>query len=357
VKPRALIGVASVVALAGTVAYGAWSAGLIGGAQASATPTTPPERATATVTRQTLESVEELDGTLGFEGSGSIVNQLSGTVTVLPEAGEILERGDAILEVNGGTTSYLMYGSRPAWRTLQYAVDKGLDVKQLEKNLQALGYLDEDVTPDRWFGVDTEAAVEAWQADRGVEEDGIVRLGEVVFLPGPVRLTTVQAQLGTRTGSGQVLATYSTTDRIVTVSLDANRQDIIAVGDPVMVELPDGTESPGSIADIASVATPATQQGESPQVAVTVRLDDPATSGSQDGAPVTVTIVRDRREDVLTVPVSALLALAEGGYAVEVVGADGSVRLVAVTPGLFSGTFVEIRSDGVDEGDLVAVPS
>ncbi|MFH0751605.1 MAG: peptidoglycan-binding protein [Chloroflexota bacterium] len=356
-KPRALIAVATVVVAAGAVAYGAYSAGLIG-AQATATATPSPERATATVTRQTLESVEELDGTLGFEGSGSIVNQLSGTVTRLYAAeGDILARGDRIIEVDGSVRSYVMYGSRPAWRTLQLDADLGADVKQLEENLQALGYLDKDVTPNAWFDEVTEAAVMAWQADRNVEDDGIVRLGEIVFLREPVRVTAVSANLGTRIGAGQTVATYSSTDRVVTVSLDANRQDLIAVGDPVMVELPDGTESPGSIADIASVATPAAQQGGRSQVAVTVRLDDPATSGSQDGAPVTVTIVRERREDVLTVPVSALLALAEGGYAVEVVGADGSVRLVAVTPGLFSGTVVEIRSDGVDEGSLVAVPS
>lgn len=350
------VAIAVVAVAAGAVAYGA-SGGLDGGTPAVVTASSAPQRATATVTRQTLESVEELDGTLGFEGSGSIVNQLSGTITVLPGEGDILERGDAILEVDGGVRSYLMYGSRPAWRTLERGVANGADVKQLETNLVALGYLDEDVTPDRHFGAKTTLAVEDWQADRGVEEDGIVRLGEVIFLPGPVRLTTIQPQPGTRIGPGQAFATYSSTDRIVTVSLDADRQDIISAGDAVMVELPDGAESPGSIADIASVATPATQQGGSPQVAVTVTLDDPATTGSQDGAPVTVTVVRERREDVLTVPVSALLALAEGGYAVEVVDADGSTRLVAVTPGLFSGSAVEVQSDGLAEGDPVVVPS
>jgi peptidoglycan hydrolase-like protein with peptidoglycan-binding domain len=236
-------------------------------------------------------------------------------------------------------------------------VDDGPDVRQLQENLQALGYFEADLEPDEVFGQYTEAAVIAWQAARGVEDDGIVRLGDVVFLPGAVRLTTVTAQLGTRVSAGQSIATTSSTTRVITVSLNANRQDILAVGDAVTVELPDGTTTPGRIDAIASVATPPTQQGGSAQVEVTVRLDDPATSGSQDGAPVTVAIVRDRRENVLTVPVTALIALAEGGYAVEAVDADGAVRLVAVTPGLFSGTVVEVRSDELAEGQSVAVPA
>lgn len=355
-RRRILFAVAIIVVAGGAGIYGASAAGLLGGTPAVAAETPAPERATATVTRATLELVEELDGTLGFEGSGSIVNQLSGTITRIYAAeGDILERGEQIIEVNGSTRSSVMYGLRPAWRTLEYGA-WGYDVKQLQENLQALGYMDSSLVPDYTFGTDTEAAVQAWQAERRVEQDGIVRLGEVVFLTGPVRLTAVQAQLGTRVASGQNVATYSSTDRLVTVSLDANRQDIVAVGNPVTVVLPDGTDTQGSIGEIASVATPATTQGGSPQVAVTIRLDDPATSGSQDGAPVTIRIVRDRRENVLTVPVQALLALAEGGYAVEVASDDGSTRLVAVTPGLFSGTRVEVQSDGLTENDSVVVP-
>lgn len=357
-RRRILFAVAIVIVAGGAGVYGAGSAGLIGGTPAAAAETPAPERATAAVTRATLESVEELDGTLGFEGSGTILSQLTGTVTSIYLAeGQILERGDRLIEVNGGTRSWVMYGARPAWRTLEAGVDNGWDVKQLQQNLQALGYLDASLVPDRVYGTHTEAAVKAWQADRNVEEDGIVRLGDIVFLPGPVRVTAIQAQLGARAGAGQAIATYSSTDRLVTVSLDANRQDIVAVGDAVTVELPDGTETPGSIGEIASVATPATTQGGSPQVAVTIRLDDPATSGSQDGAPVTIRIVRERRENVLTVPVQALLALAEGGYAVEIVNDDGSTRLVAVTPGLFSDLRVEVQSDGLAENDSVVVPT
>jgi hypothetical protein len=59
---------------------------------------------------------------------------------------------------------------------------------------------------------------------------------------------------------------------------------------------------------------------------------------------------------VLAVPINALLTLAEGGDAVEVVE-GGSRRLVGVQTGLFSSTMVEISGPGIAEGTLVEVPS
>ena len=87
-----------------------------------------------------------------------------------------------------------------------------------------------------------------------------------------------------------------------------------------------------------------------------VRRADDATTGNLDGAEVTVSIVRQTRPDVLSVPVDALLALREGGYALEVVDADGGSHLVAVEVGLFDDDGVEVRGD-IDVGDSVVVPA
>ena len=64
-----------------------------------------------------------------------------------------------------------------------------------------------------------------------------------------------------------------------------------------------------------------------------------------------------RHDDVLAVPVSALVALLEGGYAVEVVDDDGSRRYVAVETDLFDDGWVEVRGDGLSEGQSVVVAS
>ena len=89
---------------------------------------------------------------------------------------------------------------------------------------------------------------------------------------------------------------------------------------------------------------------------MTVKLDKPAGAGSWDQAPVEVSFESSRRTGVLTVPVTALLALAEGGYGVEVV--EGSrTRIVAVKTGMFANGRVEISGAGLKEGLRVAVPA
>jgi hypothetical protein len=55
------------------------------------------------------------------------------------------------------------------------------------------------------------------------------------------------------------------------------------------------------------------------------------------------------------VPVEALLALAEGGYAVEVVDGTSS-QLVAVVPGTYAEGWVEIEARSIHPGTKVAVP-
>ncbi len=84
-------------------------------------------------------------------------------------------------------------------------------------------------------------------------------------------------------------------------------------------------------------------------------LDDPAAATGLDEAPVDVEVVTDSRTDVMAVPVTSLLALAEGGYAVEVADGDGT-RLVAVEPGFYASGLVEITSGDIAPGDRVVVP-
>ena len=79
-----------------------------------------------------------------------------------------------------------------------------------------------------------------------------------------------------------------------------------------------------------------------PTVELVVSLDDPKATGRLDQAPVTASITTEVRKGVLAVPVNALLALAEGGYAVEV-ERDGRRELVGVDTGLFADGQVESK--------------
>ena len=76
-------------------------------------------------------------------------------------------------------------------------------MRQLERNLVALGYdPDGEIEVDEEFDWATAAAVRRWEEDRGVTGDGVVELGEIVFLPAPRRIGTHEAALGSACNPG-----------------------------------------------------------------------------------------------------------------------------------------------------------
>jgi multidrug efflux pump subunit AcrA (membrane-fusion protein) len=121
-----------------------------------------------------------------------------------------------------------------------------------------------------------------------------------------------------------------------------------------------GGTTTGTVKEIGTVAEPDKDASGQPNgkatVTVTITLDDPGAAGPLDSTPATVSFTKGKHEGVLAVPVGALLALAEGGYAVEVDEA-GKRRLVAVKTGLFSGGQVEISGDGLRAGLTVVTTS
>jgi len=84
---------------------------------------------------------------------------------------------------------------------------------------------------------------------------------------------------------------------------------------------------------------------------------DASPTASLDQAPVTVNVTNASAHGVLAVPVAALLALGGGGYAVEVVAADGTHHLVGVSAGLFDDQagLVEVSGAGLTAGQRVVV--
>lgn len=306
--------------------------------------------ATAPVTRRDLTEREELDGTLGYGESRPLRLSANGTVTDVAEEGSIVDRGGVVAEVDGEPI-VLLLGESAMWRALDAAVSDGDDITELEENLIAMGFGTEDeLGPDDDWTSATTDAVEAWQEALGVEETGRLELGSVVFSPTAVRVAGHDVEVGAP-ASGAALTVTGTT-RIVTVDLEATRQGLVEPGQAVEVGLPDGTVVDGVVYSVSDVVDPPEQQGGTATVEVVIAFVDQASSGTVDQAPVDVDVVTVAVEDALTVPVEALLALAEGGYAVE--RPDGS--LVAVEVGGFADGFVEVRGD-LAEGDEVVVPS
>ncbi len=355
-------------ALAALVVAGgglAWGAGVLpprsgaGAAAASPAATSQQPITTAAVEQKTMTVTQDLDGTLGYEGTLTVPGSLRGTITWLPAEGSVIRRGGRLYEVDGRLRAVLMLGQRPAWRALGSGVSDGADVLQLERNLKALGYAVTGLKVDRHWDVKTTRSVKRWQKASHLPIDGRVDLGEVVFLPTVVRVTSSEAALGAAAGMGGPVLAVTTTKRVVTVALDADRQDLLKQGAAVTVELPDGSTVAGHVLGVGRVAHAGANNGmggsSTPTIDVTIGLDDRAAGSSLDGAPVTVTVVTSSHPNVLAVPLRALVALLEGGYAVEVQAADGSRRYVAVTLGLFQDGWVEVIGAGLAQGSRVVV--
>lgn len=156
--------------------------------------------------------------------------------------------------------------------------------------------------------------------------------------------------------SNAVMTTTSTRP-VITVDLDTSKIALATPGTRVEVELPSGEGARGRVTAVDSAAAaPETEQGAEPTastdatVEVTIKLRAP--NDALDQAPVVVDLERSRREAVLAVPVTALLARDRGEFAVEV--RDGPRRrLVSVEPGLYAGGFVEVSGQGLRAGMAV----
>lgn len=366
------------------LAAGATAAALVGGytlyprQQAAATPGITTR--TAMVVRTDLSNTVQVAGALGYRGSYGVVNEAAGTAyTALPATGAIVRRGQRLYEVDGGPVA-LFYGARPAWRTLSEWVLPGPDVAQLDENLIALGF-GRYLTVSDYYTATTAYAVELWQQAAGLPVTGTVPLGQVVFAPDALRVTSVAPGLGSPPQPGAQVLTATSTAPVVTAQLPVSQEYLVRPGQQVTVTLPDGvTTTPGTVAAVSSVATASQSGGQSSSgqqgqgasgqgggsqesVALTVLLNRPLAAGNFDQAPVSVSIVSAHASNVLAVPVSALVALAGGGYAVEVVHgtgtgtSTGTRQLVAVRTGLFSSTLVQVSGAGIATGQRVEVPS
>jgi multidrug efflux pump subunit AcrA (membrane-fusion protein) len=321
------------------------------------------------------------------------------TYTWLPQVGQVIRQDQRAYAVSGEPVP-LLYGSVPAYRAFYVGMPDGRDVGELTRDLIALGYGDGLAHSDHYSPA-TAAAVERWQKARGLPVTGEILLGEVVFEPGPIRVTSVTPSVGASiaggggggggsgsSGGGGTVLTATGTTPVVTVDLGVSQEYLVKPGDAVSVVMPDGTTTVGGhVETVGTVATcpggsgtgtgggssgsgsagqsPCSSAGSngsagsnsSPTVTVTITLDATPPGASLDQAPVNVNITTQTVSNVLAVPVNALLALQGGGFGVDVVTGSGAVRLVGVTTGLYSNTMVQVSGPGISAGTRVEVSS
>ncbi len=391
---------AGVVIVLAAVAIGtALAAGAFRGPAAPASTSSGYATGTKAVTRQSLTSQTEENGTLGDVGTWTVAVPASssssaaatassssaagggpGTFTWLPQTGQVIRQGEQIYGLSG-TPVVLLYGPVPAYRDLSEGMT-GADVTELNRDLVHLGYTTAAALGPRsgwdYYSAGTADAVGVLQTKLGLAVTGTLPLGQAAFLPGPALITGLgsSTSLGGPATAGTVAVTATSVTPVVTVDLDPSLRSEIRDGDQVAITLPDGSTTPGVVTQVGRVATSAasssgsagssagspgassnsTAAGSGATITVLVSLTHPNAAGQLNQAPVTVTITTGSAPNALTVPVDALLAQPGGKYAVEVTGPGGH-HLVAVTPGLFDDAAGLVQVSGnLAPGQHVVVP-
>ncbi len=315
-------------------------------------PTTTVEAAPglAEVVQTDLAVTSTYDGSLGRTTGDPVIARRAGTVTAVPEPGAVIGDGDVLVWIDNEPVVVLL-GDLPAWRSMNEG-SEGADVAQLEQALDRLGFDTEDelAVDDEFTARTGELFADLLVAAGGPEQE-TVELGDVVFLPQPIRVDEVLVNVGDPINPGVPVVSISSDEVTITFGLPTTEQGVIGVGSVVEVEMPNGTDTTATVDSISTIATRG-EPGTDASFEVTLTLDDPTVAEGIDEAPVEVTIVTESVEGVIAVPVTALLALAEGGYAVEM--EDG--RLVGVEPGFYADGLVEVTSDQLAVGDRVVVP-
>jgi peptidoglycan hydrolase-like protein with peptidoglycan-binding domain len=376
---------------AGALAVAITVAGTLGIGGRGAPPAAAPESPlTVEITKGPLARAATVEGTLGYGVETPISVRATGVVTWLPPEGTVVNQGETLLRVDDRPV-VLLFGDLPMYRGLGETTPqapsspstsspstrspstpsrtgaaqdpptsapalppvpfKGRDVRQFESNLAVLGY--RGFAVDDTFNAQTTAAVKRWQRNLGVTETGVVEAGDVYYAPSALRIAGSAVRLGA-SATGDVLAVTATA-RQVTVSAPANDAAWAVVGAEVEVTLPDRRTVSGKVVSATPTQAQAQPSGgqTTPGLKVVVDVPDQNALGSLDRSPVTVRYVAEKRDDVLSVPVFALVALAEGGYGLQF--DDG--RFVAVTTGLFADARVEVDGDGIGPGMRVRVPA
>jgi hypothetical protein len=357
---RRATGAATALTLCGLALAGCTSTG--GGPDPAATGGTAdgtrPATATAPVVEGDLVDSKKVPGTLGHGPSTPLSSAGTGTVTALPGYGTVVPLDGVLYSVDERPVRAL-HGDVPIWRPLHQGL-RGADVDQLKDSLRVLGH---DLVDDDRFDWATAEAVSRWQRDHGMDRTGSLDADDVAFVPGDIRVAEITGRVGDAAG-GPVYA-YTATTPVATGMVAALDVPRFAVGTTIEVSVPGGATVAGEVVSVGSSGGAGGDQGSgtgsgaSPgddRVTVVVGLGDDPPSDLPSTGSVDLVVAGERRDGVLSVPIPALLAGADG-YVVERLGDDGGIDRIGVDVGFVAQGRAEISGEGLTAGDEVVVPS
>lgn len=293
-----------------------------------------------------------LNTTAAWASEAVLTNQAAGTITSINWPGwEEAEQGSPVYTVDLRPV-VVAEGAVPAFRDLA-AGQRGEDVRQLQEMLADIGHF--SGAADGEFGWATVAAVTAWQRDLGVEPNGTVRRGDIIFVPSlPSRLALVtDIQVGSVLSGGEAAVRVLPSAPEFTITLPEGQARLVAVGMAVEIQPDEAAPWLATIEEIrrdsiesgAGLTAILTSDGPGPvcgEACADIPLGDPTL------LPSLIHVVPETTG--VTVPVAALVTTADG--TTVVVTAAGELREVTVRAAA-SGVAVV---DGLPAGVQVRTP-
>ncbi|HTT29146.1 MAG TPA: hypothetical protein VMG37_12090 [Solirubrobacteraceae bacterium] len=210
---RLLVGLALIVAVAVVIVV----VENAGSSTPSASGNASKPSGSTTVQRRNLVETDTESGTLSYNSPQTVYNRMSGTITWLPQVGQVIKPGATLYKVDGQPV-LLMDGATPAYRDLGPSDSDGADVEELNRNLVKLGFNAANITVDDVWQAATTEGVDLLQESLGETETGTLTLGRIVFLPGDQLVTTVDGTLGS-TGGTNASATVTPSPEFVDYSV------------------------------------------------------------------------------------------------------------------------------------------
>lgn len=304
----------------------------------------------ATVAAGEVGSVITLGASMEWSRDPIPVNQISGVLTTLPATPFQAVEGDELYTVDLRPVT-LGFGRIPMYRDLTVGVE-GRDVKQIQRMLGRLGYYPGDAhgAMDSW----TKSAVQLWQTDLGVEDDGIVRTGDVVFVDDhdrKVQLALVpDRRVGDQLVGGEDLFTRMSDAPRVSLTVSEAQQVLVREGMRVALSKPNGGRLTGKIGR----AIPDEKQGGA-------RIDIVANGGGPicgtkcdqflDGNTLLADVYQIEPVRGLTVPVTAIRS--NGANEAFLDRRNGTVMKVKVLAS--ANGIAVVEGSGLKAGDQVAI--
>ncbi len=309
---------------------------------------------TAEVRKGDLSEERDFTSKVTFGDAFDAPVALTGTITSQHSVGSVVGFGESLISVNNKPV-FLAEGATPLYRDLfrtntktkdEFGVKvqhmEGDDVRQLQAFLNTTRAADKQLEIDGVYGTTTEKAVKAWQKSVGFGPSGRIDSSQLVFSPGPVRIAS-ESRVGATFSKLQI----SAAEAVATIDTNNRDRSALPVDSNVVIELPDGARLVGLVTKQKQVV-----KEDGSTVWRTTVTADGTFPGNVTSTKVIATIVVAK--DVIHAPVGALIALAEGGFAVEVSN-SGTTSLVPVEVGEVLDGRAEVRGE-VKPGDMVVVP-